>query len=63
LGWALAGEAITTRILIAAAVIIGAVALIVADQSRSTGNVPTTGEFAAVQKADGTSDSRERRTA
>lgn len=62
LGWALAGEAITTRILIAAAVIVGAVALIVADQSRITGNVPTTGEF-AVQKVDGTSDSRERRTA
>ena len=63
LGWALAGEAITTRILIAAAVIVGAVALIVADQSRATRNVPTTGEFAAVQKGDGTSDSKARRTA
>ena len=53
LGWALAGEAITTRILIAAAVIVGAVALIVADQSRATGNVPATGEFAAVRRDEG----------
>jgi drug/metabolite transporter (DMT)-like permease len=35
LGWAIAGEAITWRLAIAAAVIIGAVALIIADQGRS----------------------------
>jgi drug/metabolite transporter (DMT)-like permease len=39
LGWLLAGEAITVRIVIAAAVIVGAVALIVADQSRGTGGL------------------------
>lgn len=35
LGWAIAGEAITWRLAIAAAVIVGAVALIIADQGRS----------------------------
>ena len=34
LGWAIAGEAITWRLAIAAAVIVGAVALIIADQGR-----------------------------
>jgi drug/metabolite transporter (DMT)-like permease len=60
LGWAVAGEAITVRIAVAAAVIVGAVALIVADQSRSSGSVPATGEFAAVEA---TSDTRKRRSA
>lgn len=36
LGWAIAGEAITWRLAVAAAVIIGAVALIIADQGRAT---------------------------
>jgi drug/metabolite transporter (DMT)-like permease len=37
LGWAIAGETITWRLAIAAAVIIGAVALIIADQGRQAG--------------------------
>ena len=40
LGWAIAGEAITWRLAIAAAVIIGAVALIIADQGRSEASAP-----------------------
>ena len=60
LGWALAGEAITVRIAVAAAVIVGAVALIVADQSRASRGVSTTGEFAAVER---TGAARKRRSA
>ncbi|MGH7625665.1 MAG: EamA family transporter, partial [Gemmatimonadaceae bacterium] len=35
LGWAILGETITWRVAIAAAIIIGAVVLIIADQSRA----------------------------
>ena len=41
LGWAIAGEAMTWRLAIAAAVIIGAVALIIADQGRTARGITT----------------------
>jgi len=63
LGWAIAGEAITMRIAIAAAVIIGAVALIVADLAKAWGSVPTTGEHLATRTLDTSADTRERRSA
>ena len=63
LGWAIAGEAITMRIAVAAAVIIGAVALIVADQAKTWGSLPTTGEHLATRTLDTSAATRERRSA